>query len=577
MRELLLNLVETMKSWSRGQSATAFAGIAGLSIWLFQRVSPIRPAILGDEYIYSANSRLTGFWEVPIQGDFSNYLFNFLYKPTVLCGESFYDCAKGLNIVFFALTLTLLLVITSSMTKSFWLPLTVILSLALSPVSVYTSLFLPESLYFFLMTVAFALLIRSAQAWTIHSWAHVGLAFGLAALAKPHAVLSLPAVAVFAFVLNLVHRGTFRGLALRAIWFLLGFLVVRFGLGLLLGGPAALGLAGQYLGETAVANLTQSEGQVSGNNIPQAITELFLPMLTYHWASTVALFGVSLAAMIMHIALRARSGKPSISSSVSLLVLIWLISLLVVVALFTGYVTGTGDDHSSRMLLRYYEFLFLLIPVAGFISVSELSKDRVSPIWLRALVVAVLAPGIFYAFGGLFDSLTIQIADAPTLAGLIPNFEVFSVISAIGILSLGLVLFWPDSLKIAVVAVTVSFSVLTGFETLNQYQVARGSDSQADMAGYSTSAYLSREGFGADTTVVVIAQTRFEATNAAFWIDRGSTYWDYYAPGIVDRDLQVFSAADFVLGLGGVILNDGALEVASGEGFVLYKLVESED
>jgi hypothetical protein len=572
-----LNIVKTFKSLSRIQSATAFITLVGLSFWQFQQVNRIRPAILGDEYIYSANSRLTNFWEVPLQGDFSNYLFNFVYKVTLVCGEDFYSCAKGLNSTFFLLTLLLLLFISLSLSRSFWLSLIVVASLALSPVAIYTSLFLPESLYFFLMTVIFAFLIQVIADPSHRTWAGVGIAFGLAALVKPHAVLSLPAVIVFAVVMTVVQRSTVGDLAKKALWFGLSFLIIRFGFGFLIAGPSALGLAGQYLGETAVANLTQSEGQVAGNNIPDAIASLFLPMLANHWASTVALFAMPLAAVVLNLVGRIRAKQPSVSSSASLLVLIWLLVLLIVVALFTGYVTGTGDDHSTRMLLRYYEFLYLFIPVVGLSSVVELSKQRESALWLRVAVAILVAPGIFYAFGGLFDRLTIQIADAPTLAGLIPDFTILSVISTASILSIGLLIFWPDSLKTLVITITVAFSLLTGYETFNQYEIARGSDSQADVAGYATRNYLKSEGLGTDAKVVVIAQTRFEATNAAFWIDSDKTIWDYYAPGILNREVGILDDGDFMLGLGGVMMEDGAVEVASGDGYVLYRLIERDE
>jgi hypothetical protein len=58
----------------------------------------VNPAILGDEYLYSMNSRKAAPWETSPAGDFSNYLFNFIYQSTNLCGNSFYGCAKILNI-----------------------------------------------------------------------------------------------------------------------------------------------------------------------------------------------------------------------------------------------------------------------------------------------------------------------------------------------------------------------------------------------------------------------------------------------------------------------------------------------
>ena len=569
------SLLDAFRKLTNLQAMTAFLVIVGSGIWQFQRVVLIRPAILGDEYIYSANSRLTEIWGSPIQGDFSNYLFNFVYKSTLLCGDGFYTCAKGLNVIFFSITLAILLGIALYLSKNPWLSIAVVGGLSLSPVSIYVSLFLPETLFFFLLTVTLHFLLKSAQTDDPRVWSMVGASLGLAALVKPHAFLSLPAIAVYALCMNLASRASFKTLLQKAAWFFGSLVIVRVVLGLLVGGPQTLGLAGQYLGATAVANLTQTEGRsAEGGAIAQSILELFVPMISYHWAATIAIFALPVSLIMIHLIVTVKAGKSNQASAAALLALIWLLSLIVIVALFTGYVTGTGDDHSTRMLLRYYEFLYLFLPVIGLASATSVVRESNLAMWPRVLVVSLLTPGLFFAFGGMFDVLTVQIADAPTLAGLIPNFQIFSAVSVFGLLSLGLILFWPSSLKYALVVSAVLVATATGFETMNQYQIARGYDNYVDIGGKATAEFLLQTDEANSSEVLVLAQSRFDATNAAFWIDRPNTTWEYFGPGVLDPSSQNWKDVEFILSLGGVQLSQGFQEISSGENWTLYRRVE---
>lgn len=572
------SIIGALRKLTKVQAMTSFLVIAGVGVWQFQRVSLIRPAILGDEYIYSANSRLTQFWANPIQGDFSNYLFNFVYKSTLLCGDSFYTCVKGLNLVFYSLTLVVLLAIALYLSKAAWLSIAIVGGLAVSPVSIYVSLFLPETLYFFLLTVVLHFLLRAAETEDPRIWWIVGVGLGLAALVKPHALLSLPALGVYALSLNVARRSDFKTLIQKAAWFLGALAIVRAGIGFLIGGPQALGLAGQYLGSTAVANLTQTEGRsAEGDSIVESMGELFAPMVTYHWSATISVFALPLAIIMVHLIVKVRAGQSDRSSAAGLLAIVWLLSLIVIVALFTGYVTGTGDDHSTRMLLRYYEFLYLFIPVIGLASATSLAREINLAMWPRVAVVVIMIPGLLFAFGGMFDVLTIQIADAPTLAGLIPNFQVFSAVSVLGLLSLGLVLFWPSSLKFGMVASVIVVALGTGFETMNQYQIARGYDSVADVAGLATSDFLTQNQISGEGRVLVLAQSRFDATNAAFWVDRPDTTWEFFGPGLLDVSGQDWQDVDYILSLGGVEITDKTNVILSGENWTLYEYDSGSD
>ena len=75
------NVREFLGSW---KNLLAIGTLPLLGGWIFSRVWMVNPAILGDEYLYSLNARKAGPWDPPLAGDFSNYLFNFVYQGTNL-------------------------------------------------------------------------------------------------------------------------------------------------------------------------------------------------------------------------------------------------------------------------------------------------------------------------------------------------------------------------------------------------------------------------------------------------------------------------------------------------------------
>ncbi len=52
-------------------------------------------------------------------------------------------------------------------------------------------------------------------------------------------------------------------------------------------------------------------------------------------------------------------------TAISLFAFIWLATMTIEIVMFTGWVTGSGDDHTTRVLIRYYGFPFVIVPLAG--------------------------------------------------------------------------------------------------------------------------------------------------------------------------------------------------------------------
>ncbi len=103
-----------------------------------------------------------GPWDPSPAGDFSNYLFNLVYSSTNLCGDAFYTCGKLLNLVFFVGFLTVIFIIAKRY-MNYWIAFAFTILAGLSPLSVYTSMFLPETMYFFFLSLVFAARFESCR------------------------------------------------------------------------------------------------------------------------------------------------------------------------------------------------------------------------------------------------------------------------------------------------------------------------------------------------------------------------------------------------------------------------------
>jgi phosphoglycerol transferase len=218
---------------------------------------------MGDEYIYSTQARNLPFAE----HSYSNYLFSWFMGFTKYCGPEFYTCTKAINSVFFLATVALVLLIALRL-LSFWQSIFVASIAALSPIAIPVSYFMPESMYFFMMTLAIwvALTISTKPNWWI--WSSLGLVVGLASLVKPHAIFVAPAFLMFALFIqrnngiNLKKYSFFKSVLSYGLGFALG----KFALGFVFAGSSGLRLFGGY--GSPVEALTSAANREIGNSVP---------------------------------------------------------------------------------------------------------------------------------------------------------------------------------------------------------------------------------------------------------------------------------------------------------------------
>ena len=566
------NLKAFFKDWRNFALIAAVVAVAG---WIFSRVSMVNPAILGDEYLYSINARHAAPWDPSPAGDFSNYLFNLVYSSTNICGDAFYSCGKILNIIFFIGFLIVIFIIAIRF-LNFWVALAFTVAAGLSPISVYTSMFLPESMYFFMISLVFLAVLKAAESYAWKDWGLVGILIGVASLVKPHAWLSAIAIGIFLVVLGLTQaRHRFKPLFKAVGAISLGAVLGRIVIGFAVAGPRALDFFGIYLNADTISKVAdgvpaQAADAISpvGSSPVNGVISLFGTQLNVHVLTLVALIGIAIIGLIVGLIELIRTQQLTPVTSLSLFMFIWLVSLVIEIIMFTGWITGLGDDHTGRVLSRYYDFLFVFVPLAGLVVLSSKFAAE-TKVWIRIPLAGLFLILLTPAFTGFFGSLEIQIADAPNLAGLVVDLDVFNAVAMIGFLALLVFAFQPRFSPWVFVLLLPATMIATGFTIQGEYQRIRGDLNPQDVAGK----YLNQNLSDAEIDATwIIATSRFEATNVAIWADSATVQYDLFAPGGVLDTSLIPEGSQYVLATGGLSVVGDFEETITGDGYILYKL-----
>jgi len=562
---------EFLSSW---KNLLALGTLPFLGAWIYNRVWMVNPAILGDEYLYSMNARKVGPWDPPLAGDFSNYLFNFVYQGTNLCGDAFYTCGKILNIVFF-LGFTFTIFVLALRFLPFWGAYAFMIAAALSPLSVYTSMFLPESMYFFFVGLVLVAVLRAMNVFSWQNWALAGAAIGAASLVKPHAWLSAIAVGITLVVVGLFNKDIgFKRTLFAALGLVAGAALARVILGFLIAGPKALAFFGQYLGLSTITTVIAGTGaQVSSDGAStltpvQGVVALFGQQLNIHLLTISSLMALAVLGLVVGVIQVLREKSINEASGFALFGFIWLVSMTIEIVMFTGWVTGSGDDHSTRVLIRYYEFLFVIVPLAGLSALVARSGETVN-VFVRWVTAGIFAALITPAFTGFFGTLTIQIADAPTLAGLIVNMDVFNAAALLGFSSLLLFAAFPRWSPWAFLVLLPVTMIGTGWQIQDQYQAFRGSENAADIVGKQIAREFSAEEL---SKTWVVGTSRFEVTNVAIWADNAELTYQLYGPGSALGASMAPEGTKKIIVTGDLQVIEGASLELSGSGFAIYSV-----
>lgn len=570
----------------RYQTHTIAGGLVLAFIWLQFRVQSILPAVMQDEYIYSMQAR-----KVPMPLlEYPNYLYSLVYSSTNACGINYYGCAKNLNLFFFAGFVAVIFFLTLYFLGRWW-AFGLSLATLLSPLGAYTSLFMPESMYFFFALLSVVGLWWAARKGLWWQYLIAGALVGLTALVKPHALFLAAGAVLFLLVVYFKNWSKF-GIAFAS--YVAGTLGTKFILGFILAGPAGLTL----FGSNYTSSLNNFTDNLTGSGLPeglaaqgsvgvavaseQASGNLFVDFIgetifQIGWQSAAVFLLTSGLLAVTLGALRPGSLVSSQSEGASAedirrflqLVLISLGSMVLVIGAFGAMVTLLGDDHSNRLLLRYYEFLIAPLAIAALAAAKNSSKGNLVTYLVAGAATLIGA----FAFWGWFPSLRPQFADSPIMMGV--TATEFSGGLAVAIaFGLGIAAVLNSKTRLMVLGSLTIFSLLFfGFSSVNRLHAQASSISSFDSAGIFARDYL----VAADPATIHFVGTNRQLTLASiFWLDKPDVKFTLVAPFESFSAETLPAGTEWVVVFGGAILETTPRFAINGEGWSLVNISSSD-
>jgi phosphoglycerol transferase len=525
---------------------------------------------MGDEYVYTSAAKHLPFSEQY----YSNYVFSWVMSATNMCGTDFYACTKGINSVFFALTIVFTFLVAARFLTFGWSVFVASVT-ALSPIAIPVSYFMPETMYFTAMTGVILLALKVTEKGKWQLWILVGLSLGLAALIKPHAIFMLPAFSIFAFVVAYKpHQGRWGSAIKSAGATVAGFLAAKFGLGFAFAGPAGLSIFGGYSTPAeALVQVAENDSPLISEQLgtEQSGIELLLSVtfghLAMHFAVLLFLAGIPLILSLRVLLAGLKKPEPvGPVSSLFILVALITFSIIAVVAVFEAYVTVGGDDHRDRLILRYYEFLIPQFIIMGLLLPRFTDSKIIWRVAQGALVIfASIFVSIFYP-----SSIDQQYADSSTLPGWAVSGGLFI---GVAVVISAVVLYWMftpeegNSLigRFVIPLVMVASLVLSQ----NQLTAINGTQAYFDQAGWASRDLLNDV---PGDRIIVIGQTRTEVFTVKFWIDEPNIKDLLVLEGSVVPASNV-TESDYVVTLGNIGVDFANEVVTEGEGFKVLKIV----
>lgn len=387
--------------------------LSGVGFFLIRDALPV---IMQDELVYSMASR-----KYPVaESEYGNYLFNWVFSASNACGSGFYACAKALN-VGFLLGAGICIFGLASFFVGRVASTAIAVSLVMGPSMINASFFMPESMLIFFVYLSLWLAWRVRETPSIQNYGLLVLSLLAATLVKPHAWALVVAIAIFMGVVS-SSNSKLKFLSNAGLLFLL-VLGGRLVSGFLIAGPVGLNLIGPGYG-FSFENLTASSiesfsasaagSTISASSDSMALVPAILNQLLRHSVALAFVVGFLPFARIFFdfkVQHMMVGFKNSDASALRFLTLLMIGLFLLMTAIFSVYVTSTGDDHSDRILGRYFEFLLPLIWLSFLAGLEHFSK--------RKTVVLVLLTMAFYgAASWLLAGLDLRLVDSVALYGL---------------------------------------------------------------------------------------------------------------------------------------------------------------
>lgn len=536
-------------------------------IWAIARVWPVLPAVMQDEYVYSTQSRFIPYAEQ----QFPNYIFSWLFSTTSACGDNFYQCAKGYNSVFFLITLLFIYLIAARIVGHAWAIVVATVS-AVSPIHAYVAYFMPESMYMAFMMATIWVTLNAVRDGHWQRWLIAGSMLGLTALVKPHAFFALPAFLLVALIVSAREEGhSWKRVALKVVSFGAAFFLVKFAIGFAFAGPVGLSIFGGYGGLDSVVNQISSGAEAVNQETAKSFGQVFFEVTAMQLPSHVSLL-LLIAGLPLLLSLRVVFGafksKEPISELGSFVVLTGIISFsfAVVVAAFEGFVSAGGDDHSDRIIMRYYEFVIPLLLILGLAFEKYVASKTLS----RVIQAAVVIAGSIFVLAYFPTNIESQFADSGLLVGILQTPGALVTIFIFEVLGAILWVIRPEfSEKWIGRALLPIMILIMGMVSQSALMTQVGTQKAFfDVAGQDARNYL-RDVSGKE--IVIIGPMRTQVFVAKFWIDKAYIE-DRLIPEKQVIAMEEVPNAKYALLLAGTGVAGEHQVLTQGDGYALVKL-----
>jgi hypothetical protein len=533
------------------------AAVIGLVVlgFVYWRLMPTLPTVMQDELVYMIQSRHTD----PADSPFPNYLFSWVYSSTILLGTEFYNYVKFLNFIFLAGFGAIIYLLSRRM-FGLWISIAVALAAVAGPASLYGSIFMPEAMYIFFAGLSFYLVLKVPAAPIKSSWKWLlvaGFSMALTTLVKPHALFLTVGFALFFLFASKWRTERLTDRLLAPLVFLGTTVVAKLVGGLLLAGPNGVTLFGGYgsvetlfarfLSLIGLSGSEPSTGGSEGESIAAQPTASFLEL-------TIQQFGLHFLAMGFLLAPAWYvffSTKFSVKSSMAELALFSLGTMMIVISAFGAYVTTTGDDHTDRVLLRYYEFL---IPIVYLGAYQVLKQKHPEGILKYVFFGIFLLSAVLISANGIAGTEP-KLSDSSYLLGIFDNLDMRWLYSAALVTAFLFILGTPAKLA-QYTAATVSLATLFAGFSAQQNQLDTNSQPiGSDFAGQYVRDEL------ADVPgdkIFVVGSDKQLVEASIFWMDRPGVEFELYNAGSVLPDDEIPKGKSVIVQILGVQLDNVA-------------------
>jgi len=381
--------------------ATAMA----LAAWyLIGRSHGLAPGVFADEWYYNKMARLAPLSEALLP----SYLYLALFGASSACGTGFLDCVRAGNVLFHVGAAPFVYLVARRVMHP-GLACAVALFALLAPLNLYTTYFMPESMYFFGFAVfAWVALAGVDWPWRRHALA-CGAVLGLMMLVKVHALFLLPAACLF-----LVYAARER--ASDGPWLLRGVmaallaaalaLAIKFVFGYLAAGEAGLSLFGSFYGAGAS---NSSRGSLLARLAPALISA------RGHGLALTAMLALPLAALAYAVIRRATWRPANPAGQLAVFTFLAFGSTVGLAIIYTASIADQGFNEGLRLHSRYYSFAFPLLLTVALARCADTGWR--SGVWPRAAIALALA-GLLGAAWLILPGFDVRITDSPEYTAL---------------------------------------------------------------------------------------------------------------------------------------------------------------